>query len=62
MFQGQFDLENQGQCHQVLVFNSSETFFVINTWFNFDSKIEIKKKVIVFTRNHTDDAEPWGGT
>ena len=28
---------------------------MINTWFKFEDKIQNTSKVIVFTRNHTDD-------
>ena len=30
---------------------------MINTWFKFEDKIQNTSKVIVFTRNHTDDDE-----
>ena len=30
---------------------------MINTWFKFEDKIQNASKVIVFTRNHTDDAD-----
>ena len=53
MFQGQFDLEDQCQGHRFS--NLSETFYVINTWFKFEDKIQNTSKVIVLTRNHTDD-------
>ena len=56
MFQGQSDLEDQGQGHQVS--NSSETFtrslYAIKTRFKFEGKIPKDSKVIMFTRNHTD--------
>ena len=29
--------------------------YVINTWFKFEDKIPNDQKVILFTRNHTDD-------
>ena len=33
---------------------------MINTWFKFEDKIQNTSKVIVFTRNHTDDADDDG--
>ena len=30
---------------------------MINTWFKFEGKIQNASKVIMFTRNHTDDSK-----
>ena len=35
---------------------------MINTWFKFEDKIQNTSKVIVFTRNDTDDADDDDGT
>ena len=47
MFQGQFDLEDQGQRHQFS--NSSRDLHVINTWFKFESKIQNNSQGITQT-------------
>ena len=51
-FQGQFYLEDQGQEFKELV----KDLYVNNTWLKFEDKIQNTSKVIIFTRNHTDDA------
>ena len=60
MFQGQFDLEDQGEGHQFS--NSFLDLYVINTWFKFEGKIQNDSKVIPFTRNQTDDDADKAGT
>ena len=37
------------------VFKLVRDLYVINRWFKFEDKIQNTSKVIVFTRNHTDD-------
>ena len=53
MFRGQFDLEDQFQGQSVFKF--IRDLYVINMWFKFEDKIQNTSKVIVFTRNHTDN-------
>ena len=39
------------------VFQLVWELYVINTWFKFEDKIQNTSKVIVFTRNHTDNED-----
>ena len=55
MFQGLFDLEDQGQSHQFS--NLSETFMWTMHGSSLKVKIQSNSKVTVFTRNHTDDKD-----
>ena len=50
MFQGQSNLKDKGQGHQV-----SNSLYVIKTRFKFEGKILNDSKVIMFTRDYTDD-------
>ena len=40
---------------KVASFLTCPRLYVINTWFKFEDKIQNTSKVIVFTRNHTDN-------
>ena len=45
---------------KVTSFQTCPRPYVINTWFKFEDKIQNLSKVIVFTRNQTDDADDDG--
>ena len=53
MFQEQFDLEDHSQGHQISI--SSETIMWSIQDLNLMVKIPNNSKIIVFTRNHTDN-------
>ena len=43
-------------------FELVQDLYVINIWFKFEDKIQYTSKVIVFTRNHTDEDDADDGT